>query len=60
MGDGRDLEMVPSFREVHTSYETVKSVYAYSISKHDEQNVLHLKLVLFHLKCKTGTTGLSV
>jgi hypothetical protein len=50
MVDGCDLKTVPGFREVHTSYETVKSVYAYSISEHDEQNVLHLKLVLFHLK----------
>ena len=47
MGDGHDLEMVPSFREVHTSYETVKSVYAYSISEHDEQDVLHFKWCCF-------------
>jgi len=43
MGDGCDLEKVPSFLKVHTSYESVKSVYAYSISEHDEQNILHLK-----------------
>ena len=59
MGDECDLEMLPSFREVHTSYETVKSVYVYSISKHGEQNIWHLKLVLFHLKCKIRTKELS-
>jgi hypothetical protein len=49
------LEMGPSFSKVHSSYEAVKSVYMYSINEHDKKNILNLKLVLFHLKCKTRT-----
>jgi hypothetical protein len=60
VGDEHDLEMGPSFSKVHTNYETVKSVYIYSISEHDEKSILNLKLVLFHLKCKTGSKELSV
>jgi hypothetical protein len=37
------LEPVPSFTEAHADYETVKLfLYAHSISKCDEQNILHL------------------
>jgi hypothetical protein len=36
--------------------KTVKSFfYPYTISQHDEQNVLNLELALFHLQCKIST-----
>ena len=53
-GDEHDLESVPSFAKVYATYKIFKSFfYPYSISMHDEQNILNLELALFHLKHKT-------
>jgi len=53
-GDEHDLESVPSFAKVYATYRTFKSFfYPYSISMHDEQNILNLELALFLLKRKT-------
>jgi hypothetical protein len=60
-GDKRGPEPVPSFTEAHTAFETVKSFfYAYSIGEHDEQVILNLELVLFHLKQKVSTKELPI
>jgi len=53
-GHEHDLESVPSFAKVYATYRTFKSFfYPYSISMHDEQNILNLELTLFLLKHKT-------
>jgi hypothetical protein len=45
-GDKCEPESVLISAEVHAFFETVKSFsYAHSIRKHDEQNILTLKLV---------------
>jgi hypothetical protein len=60
-GDECEPEPVPSFTEAHTAFKTVKSFfYAHSIGEHDEQVILKLELVLFHLKCKVSTKQLLI
>lgn len=54
--DKHDVEPEASFTEAHAAYKTIKLLfYTYSIIEHDEQNVLNLESVLFHLKCKTSS-----
>jgi hypothetical protein len=60
-GEEHDLEPLPSFTEMHASFETVKSfLYMCSISEPDEQNILSLELLLCWWKCKASTKHLSV
>jgi hypothetical protein len=47
-------EPVPSFTKAHTAYETFKTFFhIHSNCKHEEQNILNLKLVLLQLNIKT-------
>jgi len=42
---------VPNFTEAHAAYETVKSFFhVHSNSEHDEENILNLEWLLFHIK----------
>jgi hypothetical protein len=53
-GDESDLVSMPSFAKVFATCKTFKLFfYPYSISMHDDQNILDLELTWFHLKHKT-------
>jgi len=50
-GDEYGLQAVPNFTEAHAAYETVKSFFhVHSNSEHDEENILNLEWLLFHMK----------
>jgi hypothetical protein len=46
--------------QLQPSHHDSSVFYIYSISEHDEQNVLNFKVALFCLKWKTATEQLSV
>jgi hypothetical protein len=56
-----DHEQVTSFPETLLAYETVQTfVYMHSIRRHYKQNILNLKLILFHPDVRFETKQLSV
>jgi hypothetical protein len=57
----REPEPVPSYFEVHTTFDMKPLLYAQNIGEHDdEQDILNLASVLFHLRCNVSTKQLTV
>jgi hypothetical protein len=47
--DECEPEPAPSYFEAHITFEMKPLLYARNIGEHDEQDILNLALVLFHL-----------
>jgi len=59
-GDEHESGPMVSLPEASDAYKTAQGLfYAHSAAKHEEQNILTLKLVLLCLTCKVSSEHLS-